>query len=246
MTSVNEIFNPARVDSTFHRAPTLRRATLLEDKGTNYGVVRLGLLEHIYETLYLQRIRYGSTPEAEDRHWPHRILPYRRVTEVTQSPVRAGGVRLQMEDQSALYFNDGPGGEKTQQILDVDAVFVATGYFRDLHETLLQDARHLMPGGAREGATWSVGRDYRVRFEEKRVAADAGVWLQGCCEATHGVSVRGEAGWWWRGRRLTRAQLSDTLLSVLATRGGEMVRALFDRPSTWYGADVLGDLEARR
>lgn len=187
--SVNEIFNPSRVDSTFHRAPTLRSATLLEDKGTNYGVVRLGLLEHIYETLYLQRVRYGSTPEAEATQWPHRILPYRRVTDVSESTVRTGGIRLQVHDQSALYFSDVPGGEATQQVMDVDAVFVATGYCRDLHETLLKDARHLMPGGARDGATWSVGRDYRVQFEEKRVAADAGVWLQGCCETTHGVSA---------------------------------------------------------
>jgi L-ornithine N5-oxygenase len=73
-------------------------------------------------------------------------------------------------------------------VLDVDAVFVATGYFRDLHETLLKDARHLMPGGALEGAKWTVGRDYRINFENKRVGEDAGVWLQGCCETTHGVS----------------------------------------------------------
>jgi L-ornithine N5-oxygenase len=39
--------------------------------------------------------------------------------------------------------------------------------------------------------------------------------------------------------------LSDTLLSVLATRGGEMVRAVFERPSKWDGTDVLGDYEER-
>jgi L-ornithine N5-oxygenase len=73
--------------------------------------------------------------------------------------------------------------------LDVDAVFVATGYHRDLHETLLKDARHLMPGGELEGAKWQVQRDYKINFTEKSVGDDAGVWLQGCCETTHGVRI---------------------------------------------------------
>lgn len=72
--------------------------------------------------------------------------------------------------------------------LDVDAVFVATGYKRDLHETLLKDSRHLMPGGDLKNAKWSVQRDYRVNFADKAIGDEAGVWLQGCCETTHGVS----------------------------------------------------------
>jgi L-ornithine N5-oxygenase len=39
--------------------------------------------------------------------------------------------------------------------------------------------------------------------------------------------------------------LSDTLLSVLATRGGEMVRAIFEQPAKWDGKDVLGGYEER-
>ena len=67
-------------------------------------------------------------------------------------------------------------------------MFVATGYHRDLHETLLKDARHLMPGGELKGAKWKVQRNYKIDFMEKSVSEDAGVWLQGCCEGTHGVS----------------------------------------------------------
>jgi hypothetical protein len=33
-----------------------------------------------------------------------------------------------------------------------------------------------------------VQRDYRVNFADKAIGADAGVWLQGCNEQTHGVS----------------------------------------------------------
>ncbi|KAF1921203.1 L-ornithine 5-monooxygenase (L-ornithine N(5)-oxygenase) [Ampelomyces quisqualis] len=218
---VNEIFNPSRIDCTYNQAPKLRSATLTEDKGTNYGVVRLPLLEHIYETLYMQRIRHGNSP-AEEAHWPHRIMPYRRVVEVEASPVVKEGIRLHMQDSSPLYLSDTPGASEQREVLDVDAVFVATGYFRDLHETLLKDARHVMAGGDSMDAKWSVGRDYRIRFEDGRVSEDAGVWLQGCCEKTHG--------------------LSDTLLSVLATRGGEMVRSVFEKPATWDGEDVLGGL----
>lgn len=150
--------------------------------------MRLGLLEHIYETLYMQRIRHGSSA-LQETHWPHRILPYRRVVDVAESPVQAGGVRLHVQDSSPLYLCDGPGGQAQEEVLDVDAVFVATGYFRDLHETLLKDARHLMPGGDLADAKWTVQRDYKIRFEERVVGEDAGVWLQGCCETTHGVSV---------------------------------------------------------
>jgi L-ornithine N5-monooxygenase len=190
--SVNEIFNPSRIDCTYNQAPKLRSATLTEDKGTNYGVVRLPLLEHIYETLYMQRIRFGNSP-AEEAHWPHRIMPYRRVIDVESSPTIKDGVRLQVNDSSPLYFSDAPGASEQREVLDVDAVFVATGYFRDLHETLLKDARHLMPGGDLKDAKWTVGRDYRINFENKSVGEDAGVWLQGCCETTHGVSFS-----WWK------------------------------------------------
>lgn len=211
---VNEIFNPDRVDPTFNRDATLRAAALKEDKGTNYGVVRLNLLERIYETLYIQRVRYGNSRDAEEQ-WPHRIMPYRLVTDVQGSPVIKDGIRLRVHDSSPLYLPDGPNAQEKEEVLDVDAVFVATGYQRDLHETLLQDARHLMPGGNKEGARWQVGRDYRMRFADEQVGDDAGVWLQGCCESTHG--------------------LSDTLLSILAIRGGEMVQNIFGGKSNAKG-----------
>ena len=115
-------------------------------------------------------------------------MPYRRVIDVTDSPVCQGGVRLHAQDTSPLYFSECAGGQERTETLDVDVVFVATGYHRDLHETLLKDARHLMPGGELEGAKWQVQRDYKVNFTEKSLGDDAGVWLQGCCETTHGVS----------------------------------------------------------
>ncbi len=184
--SVNEIFNPGRIDCTYNRQPILRSTSLVEDKGTNYGVVRLDLLERIYETMYMQRIRHGNSAEDEAQ-WQHAIMPYRRVVNVEDSEVRQGGIRLHVENHSPLYFSATPGAIAETEILDVDIVFVATGYFRDVHETLLKDARNLMPGGDLEQAQWSVRRNYSVEFDESKVSDEAGAWLQGCCETTHGV-----------------------------------------------------------
>jgi len=64
-----------------------------------------------------------------------------------------------------------------------------------------------MPGGGLPDEEWTVGRDYGIVFADGEVGDDAGVWLQGCNEGTHG--------------------LSDTLLSILAPRGGELVRSIF-------------------
>lgn len=185
--SVNEIFNPSRVDSTFYRPSELREASLAQDRNTNYGVVRLNLIEHIYATLYAQRIKYGNTSAAQEQ-WPHRVLPYRSIVQVEDSPVISGGVRMHIRDRSPIYLAGTPNSSEKDEILDVDIVFVATGYKRDLHDTLLGDARTLQIGGAEADSKWQVGRDYRVQFDKQRVSEDAGVWLQGCCEKTHGVS----------------------------------------------------------
>jgi L-ornithine N5-oxygenase len=149
--------------------------------------VRLELLERIYETIYTQRIRYGSSP-AEEAKWPHRILTHRSVTRVEDLSASPEGVKLYIRDESPQYEFGAPVGEEKEEVMDVDAVFVATGYMRNVHEELLSDARGLMKGGAREGAKWEVSRDYQVQFAEGKVSEDAGVWLQGCCESTHGVS----------------------------------------------------------
>jgi len=39
-------------------------------------------------------------------------------------------------------------------------------------------------------------------------------------------------------------QLSDTLLSVLACRGGEVARAIFEKAPKWDNTDVLGGFQA--
>jgi L-ornithine N5-oxygenase len=56
-----------------------------------------------------------------------------------------------------------------------------------------------------------------------KVSAQAGIWLQGCNEKTHG--------------------LSDSLLSVLAVRGGEIVASVFGEQLA--GASLVQDTRLR-
>ncbi|KAL2070806.1 hypothetical protein VTL71DRAFT_13832 [Oculimacula yallundae] len=190
---VNEIFDPERVSSIYAQPPDERTASIALDRGTNYGVVRLTLLEHIYEHLYMQRLTHPTTSSSEI---PALIIPNRTVLSAAQSS--DSSVLLKLGDS-----NESKRGEEEE--LEVDYVFTATGYVRNSHEEMLDGVKSLLPGG-NEGK-WDVGRDYRVIFEEGAVSEKAGVWLQGCNEKTHG--------------------LSDTLLSILSIRGGELVESMF-------------------
>ncbi|KAK0835173.1 hypothetical protein LTR03_014183 [Friedmanniomyces endolithicus] len=183
---VNEVFDPQRVDQIYAQSPDVRSREIARDKATNYSVVRLELLEHIYETLYSYRLH------VED-------------CEVDGEPA----LQLHVNDSSAVSADR---LKPTTETLTADLVVVASGYRRDAHEDLLKGLRGLMPGGDSKGQTWQVRRDYSVEFSEGSVSEDAGVWLQGCNEQTHG--------------------LSDSLLSILANRGGEMVQSIFGTQMT--------------
>ncbi|KAK3315688.1 L-lysine 6-monooxygenase (NADPH-requiring)-domain-containing protein [Apodospora peruviana] len=219
---VNSIFNPEYIDHLYPKSSAYRKSLLEGARATNYGVVRLELIEHLYEKMYHQRRTLG----VDEKKWPHRILAGRRVVSASDN-----GDQVQLK--VALFH----GGEETadgpllqEEILDADLVICATGYQRRAHVDMLKDAWSLLPEtvdqpipGAKDrwfveaanaakplkssARVLEVGRDYGVRFSPGAVAAGSGVWLQGCCEATHG--------------------LSDTLLSVLSTRSGEMVESIF-------------------
>ncbi|KAI9673183.1 MAG: hypothetical protein M1817_003046 [Caeruleum heppii] len=195
---VNEIFDPARIDGIYQQWPDLRQASITQDRATNYGVVRLELLEEIYAHLYSQRVQ-----QPDESKWQHQILPHRAIADWQDVP-DDDRVRLRIERQPG----DGSAHCRSEaEMLDADVVFVATGYVRNAHEDLLRSAEDLTPQDGSEEGVWKVGRDYRVAFEPGKVNEDAGIWLQGCNEASHG--------------------LSDTLLSVLATRSGELVQSIF-------------------
>lgn len=211
-------------------------------------MVRLELIERLYETMYDQRREFGP----DERTWPHRILGGRSIEEVSEIGADKLRIRLKRVDESVP--DDAINGYSSEEVLeDVDLVIAATGYQRNAHIDMLRDSWRMLPevpaanrGGRRPVDGWEicegsidagsrkmeVGRDYRVRYAPGTVAPDAGVWLQGCCEATHGVSfliltfLQPPLVEAWT-NKYDGVQLSDTLLSVLATRSGEIVKSIF-------------------
>lgn len=133
--------------------------------------MRLELLEHIYADMYTQRI---TTPD--ETQWQHQILTNSEVSRIVDLPGSKDRVTLVMRNHSEEMAKE--------RKLEVDAVIVATGYVRDAHADILKQVDHLRPELSTE---WSVGRDYRIKLDRSKVSDDAGVWLQGCNESTHGV-----------------------------------------------------------
>lgn len=195
---VNEIFDPERVDGFYDQSPDDRSQSIMSDRSTNYGVVRLELLEQIYHDLYMQRVKAPN----EDA-WQHRILPSRIVSKVSLDD---DSDQLKLHLQGPV-LTEAPNSQQKEDLLKVDFLIVATGYQRNAHEGMLKQAEHLRPDKPGLADRWSVGRDYRLVLDESKISREAGLWLQGCNESTHG--------------------LSDSLLSILATRGGEMVQSIF-------------------
>ncbi|KAL3419507.1 l-ornithine n5-oxygenase [Phlyctema vagabunda] len=190
---VNEVFDPDRVDCLFQKTEEERKRTIKQDLGTNYGVVRLNLLEHLYDRMYMQRLH-----NADPSTWKVQI---KNNCEVIQSELVGDKIKITIQpvQQDSTI--------KREEMV-VDAIFVATGYLRDSHQQILKKTKGLLPKESQAAeARFPVRRDYKVQFDGAKVAENAGVWLQGCNEATHG--------------------LSDTLLSILAVRGGEMTKSIF-------------------
>jgi len=183
--SVNEIFDADQVDTFYSSTAAQRAATISGNRATNYGVVRGALLQEIYDDLYIQRLH-----QSDEQKWQHRIEKYRGVVEAHADD---DGVELVVRD-----VNCG-----TKETLRFDAVVVAAGYKRNMHEEILDPVRELTA----DGEHFDVRRDYSVDMNRDKVSETAGVWLQGCNESSHG--------------------LADTLLSILAVRGGEMVKSIF-------------------
>lgn len=123
----------------------------------------------------MQRLR-----SADSSNWRCQIVPNRAVISATQSSNSAVRLRLGNPDEKK---------RAEEEELEVDFVFTATGYVRNAHESILSEVKTLLPASAREEGKFRVGRDYRVKFEQGKVEENAGVWLQGCNEGTHGVSL---------------------------------------------------------
>ncbi|KPU91772.1 ornithine monooxygenase [Variovorax paradoxus] len=151
---------------------------------------RAALLEEVAQTNYavadldlIQQIYKVFYDQKVARGERLRML---RQHEVRAARASADGIHLQLRDQDA-------GVESTVRY---DAVVLATGYEREQHKGLLQPLAPYL-------GDFSVDRHYRL---EATPDFQPGIFLQGACEDSHGIS--------------------DTLLSVTSVRTGEIGNAL--------------------
>ena len=145
------------------------------------------LIEQYHNTNYsvvdidlIERI-YGILYRQKVAHqFRHSVLCRREVEAVS---ARDQGIELTLRDHAT-------GKDQTHRY---DAVILATGYERRSHRELLAPLQD-----------YQVDRHYRALSDERLTAS---VYLQGFCEASHG--------------------LSDTLLSVLPARADEISQSLY-------------------
>lgn len=116
--------------------------------------------------MYHQRLH-----EPDQRKWQFKIVPWREVVGVEKEGER---IRLRLKNTST--------GEMSISDDSFDLAIFGTGYERKGHETLLESTRGML-----QGEKFAVERDYRVKYRRDMVKEGSGVWLQGCCEDTHGV-----------------------------------------------------------
>jgi len=201
--SINGIFNPEFTDVIHSRSAQWRQNFFADAKPTNYSVVRLELIESIFERMYGQKLVLGP----DETQWPHRIRSgyiVKSVEPKSQNPDDGLQIRIAPVPESA----------GSEEVLDVDFVISATGYQRSAHLNLLKDSFSLLPAvsaktavdansksldgwqvsppssdGVSQTRKLEVGRNYGVKFDNGAVQPGSGVWLQGCCEGTHGVSA---------------------------------------------------------
>lgn len=179
---INEVFLPEMVDF-FYDLPKDRQAEVVDSfRDVNYSVVDHSLIHKIYRALYEERVAGRGRA---------RVLPYQELLSIEE---REGTVR-------ALFRDLIRGHERT---IECDGLVVCTGYRWDKEHPLLAELAPWL--GTDESGGYRVLRDYRL---EERAGFAPGVYLQGYCESTHGIS--------------------ETVLSLLPVRAQDILRSLLAR-----------------
>jgi L-ornithine N5-monooxygenase len=178
---INELFSPQTVDTFYQLPPRFRAALLADARYTNYAAVDQDLIKELYKRAYQEQFLGRRV---------FKVLPFHELMRLEET---GGRLLLSFRDLTA----------EGETLLDADGVILATGYHFPKPARLLAPlAAYLVPG---PGGGIQVGRDYRVATGSGFAPA---IYLQGCCEDTHGIS--------------------DTLLSILATRSGQILQSLLE------------------
>lgn len=176
---VNEIYSPAMTD-VFFGLPEAERCYLNNAHAdTNYSAVDLDLIRSIFRALYEMKVR-GDTR-----------VRVRSLVELKRLEQNGAGIVASLWNKV----------EGRMERLEADGVVLATGFQRPRRLPLLEGlVGHLL---TKDDGEYRVSRDYRVA---SLPGFAPGVYLQGFCESTHG--------------------LSDAVLSVLPIRSREIVDSL--------------------
>ena len=178
---LNELFQPGYVDKFYQMPHGSRQDILQQMHTTNYGGLAPYLLNDLYRMQYLQRAM-GEEPSQ--------ILS---MKDIVAAEASGGKVIISLRDKT--------NGEVSEEVFDL--VVLGTGFKNKLPE-VMSGIQNLIPKDETESCFLS--RDYQVSVED---GVDAGLFLQGLAEGTHGIA--------------------DTLLSNLADRSDRIVKALVER-----------------
>src|SRR5687768_3915745 len=115
----------------YPKSASYRSNFITEARATNYGVVRLELIEHIYERMYDQRRELGR----DENTWPHRIMGGRKILSVEPTSDKT----LQLKFARVELLEAGcDGGIESEEGWEADLIIAATGYRRDAHLDMLR------------------------------------------------------------------------------------------------------------
>lgn len=171
----NRVFDPDAVDQFYGAPPEVKQLILDYHANTNYSVVDTDLIEELYRRTYQEKVL--GTQRL-------RLFNVSRVVETVETgeSVRATVESLTTHEKTAL---------------DCDVLVYATGYRPTDPLGLLGD----LAGWCHhdDAGRLMVQRDYRISTEPE---LNAGLYLQGSTEHTHGIS--------------------SSLLSTTAVRAGQI------------------------
>ncbi len=157
---LDEFYYPDFVDVHFGLSESGRKIVADEVRHTNYAGVTPVMLEAMYLKTYLERL------QKTDRH------EMSIGSEVIESSLVDGCVRLRVRNRITNEVSDH----------DCDFVVLATGYQGSQPAILGGIANTLMQSA---GGQFEMTRNYRLQTAPD---VDAGIYLQGCSEATHGIT----------------------------------------------------------
>jgi L-ornithine N5-oxygenase len=179
----NRVFDPSAVEE-FYLAPDEVKQRILDYHGnTNYSVVDTELIEELYRRVYREKVL------GTERLRIHNVS---RLVEVVPG---GGGVRIAIESLTT----------REKSVLDCDVLIYATGY-RPVEPLRLLSADLARSCHRDAAGRVTLARDYRIVTAPDR---DAGIYLHGGTEHTHGLSA--------------------TLLSTTVVRAADILQSIVRR-----------------